>query len=100
MTIAEKVLERIPENAVVGLGAGRPCTPCIRALGKRVQHGFRVRGIPTSEASASLARELGIPLVTFADVEKIDIDVDGADEVDQQLDLIKGLGGALVREKI
>lgn len=100
MTVAEQVLERIPENATLGLGSGRAATAFIEALGQRVQQGFRVRGVPTSEASATLARRLGIPLITFDDVDQLDIDIDGADEVDPQLDLIKGLGGALVREKI
>jgi ribose 5-phosphate isomerase A len=65
-----------------------------------VRAGLRVRGVPTSEASAELARRLGIPLVSLDDVEQIDIDIDGADEVDPECNLIKGLGGALLRERI
>jgi len=99
-TIAEHALTMIHDNAVVGLGSGRAATAFIKALGGLVRQGLHVRGVPTSEGSARLARELGIPLATFEEVEALDIDVDGADEVDPQLDLIKGLGGALVREKI
>ena len=98
--IAERALELISDGAVVGLGTGRAATAFVRALGARVKTGLRVRGIATSEATARLATELGIPLASFADVDSIDIDVDGADEVDERLDLIKGYGGALVREKI
>jgi ribose 5-phosphate isomerase A len=98
--IAERALELIPDGSMVGLGTGQAATAFLHALGERVKAGLRVRGVPTSQASALLARQLGIPLVTFDDVEGLDVDVDGADEVDPQCDLIKGYGGALVREKI
>lgn len=98
--IAQKAVDLIPANSVVGLGTGRAATDFIHALGARVRAGLRVRGIPTSDASADLARQLGIPLVTFDDVDAIDVCVDGADEVDPAGDLIKGYGGALLREKI
>jgi ribose 5-phosphate isomerase A len=99
-TIAERALEFISEGSIVGLGTGHAATDFIHALGERVRSGFRVRGVPTSQASADLARQLGIPLVEFDAIDAIDVDVDGADEVDPQGDLIKGYGGALVREKI
>ncbi|MGH7266361.1 MAG: ribose-5-phosphate isomerase RpiA, partial [Candidatus Rokuibacteriota bacterium] len=83
-----------------GLGTGRAATAFVEALGARVRAGLRVRGVATSRATAELAAGLGIPLVTLADVEAIDLTVDGADEVDPRCDLIKGYGGALVREKI
>jgi ribose 5-phosphate isomerase A len=98
--IAERALELVPEGSVVGLGTGRAATAFLRALGERVQTGFRVRGIPTSQATADEASRLGIPLTTLDEVEWIDVTVDGADEVDPAGDLIKGYGGALVREKI
>lgn len=98
--IAQRVLEMIPANSVVGLGTGRAATAFIHALGERVRAGLKVRGIPTSDASAELAKKLGIPLVTFDDAEAIDVCVDGADEVDPAGDLIKGYGGALLREKV
>lgn len=98
--IVERALQLVPDGSVVGLGSGRAASAFILALGVRVRQGLRVRGVPTSQASADLATQAGIPLVDLADVESIDIDVDGADEVDPQCNLIKGLGGALLREKI
>jgi ribose 5-phosphate isomerase A len=98
--IARKAVELISADAVVGLGTGSAATQFIHALGERVKAGLAVRGIPTSDASAELATRLGIPLVTFDDVEAIDVCVDGADEVDPAGDLIKGYGGALLREKV
>ncbi|HEX7447514.1 MAG TPA: ribose-5-phosphate isomerase RpiA [Pirellulales bacterium] len=98
--IAQRALELIPDNSVVGLGTGHAATAFIEALGQKVAGGFHVRGIPTSQASAELAQSLGIALTTFDQVESIDVDVDGADEVDPQGNLIKGYGGALLREKI
>jgi ribose 5-phosphate isomerase A len=100
MTNGEKALEYVEDGAVVGLGTGRAATEFINALGARVQKGLKVRGVPTSIASATLAEKLGIPLTTLDDVESLDVAVDGADEVDPNLDLLKGFGGALVREKI
>ena len=84
----------------MGLGTGRAATAFIRTLGDRVSQGFRVRGVATSEVSAALARSLNIPLVGLDEAGTLDFDVDGADEVDPQGNLIKGLGGALLREKI
>ena len=98
--IAERALSFVKDGDVVGLGSGRASMDFVRALGARVQAGLNVRGIPTSQATADLARTLGIPLTSLDAVEGVDIAVDGADEVDPTLDLIKGYGGALVREKI
>jgi ribose 5-phosphate isomerase A len=100
MTTAERALEWIADGAVVGLGSGRAATQFARALGRRVQQGLRIIGVPTSNAVADVARQEGIPLTSLDQIEAIDVDVDGADEVDPHLNLIKGLGGALVREKI
>jgi ribose 5-phosphate isomerase A len=100
MTTGEKALEYVHDGAVVGLGTGRAATEFIQQLGGRVREGLRVRGVPTSNVSASLAEKLGIPLTTLDEVEALDVAVDGADEVDPNLDLLKGFGGALVREKI
>jgi len=91
-------LAEVKPGHVVGLGTGQAATAFIHALGAAVKNGLRVTGVPTSEASASLARTLGIPLV--AEPVALDVAVDGADEVDPKLDLVKGYGGALVREKI
>jgi ribose 5-phosphate isomerase A len=97
--LAARALEHVRDGALVGLGSGRAATAFVRALGARVVRGLRVRGVPTSEATARLARELGVPVVDL-DEGILDITVDGADEVDPHLDLIKGYGGALARERI
>jgi ribose 5-phosphate isomerase A len=100
MTIYERALEFIREGDVVGLGSGRASTEFIKLLGARQKAGFKVRGVPTSEASAQLATQLDIPLLTVAEGMPIAVTVDGADEVDPCLDLIKGYGRALIREKV
>ena len=100
MTIAERALALIEDGNAIGLGTGRAATLFIKALGERVKQGLRVRGVPTSDVTAGLARELGIPLATLEEVDELDITFDGADEVAPDLTLIKGYGGALVREKI
>src|SRR5947207_6634736 len=96
--LARRALGFVKDDTAVGLGAGRAATAFVRALAARVRDGLRVRGVPVSEATAALAGELGIPLVGL-EVD-IDVTVDGADEVDPDLNLIKGYGGALVRERL
>jgi len=93
-------LDTIKDGMIVGLGSGSTASLFIRELGTRVQGGLRVKGIPSSEESRKLADEVGVPLTTLAEHHSIDVTVDGADEVSESLDLTKGLGGALVREKI
>jgi ribose 5-phosphate isomerase A len=101
MTIVERALEMAPNDSRIGLGSGRAAQAFVSALGERIRAGsLRVHGVPTSEATASLARNEGIPLLTLADAGILDLTVDGADEVDPNLNLIKGYGRALVREKI
>ena len=86
---------------IVGLGTGSTARFAIEALIRRVRDGLRIRAIPTSERSAAQARAGGIPLTTFAEHRRIDVTIDGADEIQiGTLNLIKGLGGALLREKI
>ncbi len=98
---AEAALADLRDGMVVGLGTGSTAALMIEALGRRVRAGLRIVGIPTSERSAEQARAEGIPLVDFSTHPRIDITIDGADEVHTgTLDLIKGLGGALLREKI
>jgi ribose 5-phosphate isomerase A len=97
--LVARALSHVRDGALVGLGSGRTASAFVRALGARVQQGFRARGVPTSEATARLAREVGVPLAGL-DEGVLDLTVDGADEVDPRLDLIKGYGGALVRERI
>lgn len=98
--LGERAVQEIAPNTVVGLGTGKAATAFIHVLGERVRAGLPIRGVPTSDASAKLAKELGIPLVELSDVDAIDVDLDGADEVEPGCNLIKGYGGAMVREKI
>jgi len=98
--IGQCALEYVREDSVIGLGTGRAATAFVHGLGERVASGLRVRGVPTSDSTAALARELGIELSTLDATGRIDTTFDGADEVSPELDLIKGYGGALVREKI
>jgi len=96
----EAALRYVADGQVVGLGTGSTAVFAIRGLGDRVRAGLKIRGIPTSVRSRDLATELGIPLTTFDEVQQIDVTIDGADEFDPHLNLIKGGGGALLREKI
>ena len=101
MTIIERALELVSQHSLIGLGSGRAAQAFVRALGEKVRSGaIRVCGVPTSDETASLARKVGIPLSTLADAPLLDVTVDGADEVDPSLDLIKGYGRAMVREKV
>jgi ribose 5-phosphate isomerase A len=93
--------EAIEDGMVVGLGSGTTADMAIEVLAARVAKGLRIVGIPTSERTAALARNLGLPLTDFAAHRRIDIAIDGADQVKRStLELIKGHGGALLREKI
>lgn len=100
MTNVEKVLSEIRDGMVIGLGSGAASEKFIRELGERVRDGLSVHGVPTSKGSAKLATEVGIPLIELGDRLPLDLTVDGADEVDPYLNMIKGYGKALVREKI
>ena len=99
---AEAALPLVKSGMIVGLGTGSTADFFLKALGDALAAGKlkNIRGVPTSVQSDRRARELGIPLTTLAECPHPDITVDGADEVDPQLNLIKGLGGALLREKI
>jgi ribose 5-phosphate isomerase A len=101
---AERALEFVEDGMALGLGTGSTSAFFIRALGERVKQGLRVRGIATSDGSQKLAESLSIPITNFVDCPQLDLTVDGADEVAQVpglgLVLIKGGGGALLREKI
>jgi ribose 5-phosphate isomerase A len=97
---ARTSLKYVHDGQVVGLGSGSTATIAIRLLGERVRAGLKIRGIPTSIASRDLAGQLGIPLIAFDEAQQIDVTVDGADEFDPALNLIKGGGGAMLREKI
>ena len=97
---ARHALEFVSNGQTLGLGSGRAAAAFVEALGERVRAGLRVRGVPTSVATAELAERVGIPLVTLEEAGELDVAFDGADEVDPRLDCIKGYGGALVREMI
>src|SRR5207302_8025722 len=98
---ALRAIEEVDDGMVVGLGTGSTAAFVVEGLAARVAGGLRVVGIPTSERTAVHARRLGIPIATFAEHQRLDLTIDGADEVQLgTLDLIKGLGGALLREKI
>ncbi len=98
---ALRAIEEVEDGMVVGLGTGSTAAFVVEGLSARVAAGLRVVGIPTSERTAAQARRLGIPIATFAEHQRLDLTIDGADEVQLgTLDLIKGLGGALLREKI
>jgi ribose 5-phosphate isomerase A len=98
--LGAEAMRLVSNGQVVGLGTGQAATAFVRALAQRVAGGLDVRGVPTSETTASLARQLGIKLVTLDEVDAVDVAVDGADEVDPRADLIKGYGGALLRERV
>src|SRR6185437_7228691 len=101
MTIIERALELVPDHSVLGLGSGRAAEAFIHGLGERVRCGaIHVCGVATSEQTADLARELEIPMMSLAEADIVDVTVDGADEVDPDLNLIKGYGRAMVREKV
>lgn len=90
----------VEDGMTLGLGTGSSAAHFVRMLGQRAQQGLRVRGVPTSEATAHLATEVGVPLLDIDKVSTLDLAVDGADEFDPQFQLIKGGGAALLREKI
>jgi len=97
---AQRSLEFVEDGMVVGLGSGTTATHFIKLLGGRVKQGLKVRGIASSKTSEDLAESLSIPIIDFHVSTVIDVAIDGADEVTHQLELIKGGGGALLREKI
>ena len=96
---AAAAVELVCDGMLLGLGTGSTADHALELLGDRVAEGLAITGVPTSERTAARARELGIPLQQFEPGLRLDLAIDGADEVSPQLDLIKGLGGALLREK-
>lgn len=97
---AEAAVTVIRDGMTVGLGTGSTAYWAIQRIGELTANGLRIQAVPTSVQSEKLAKELGIPLLPWPEVERIDVTIDGADEIDPQLQLIKGGGGALLREKI
>ena len=97
---AEAALAFVEDGMSLGLGSGSTAAHFVRLLGERVAGGLRIVGVPTSRGTEALAREVGVPLAALDGIAELDLDVDGADEIGPSLSLIKGGGGALLREKI
>lgn len=96
----EKAADYVENGMALGLGTGSTVRYFVEKVGEMVQEGLKVVGVPTSKSTEDLAKECGIPLTTLEETPTLDMSVDGADEVDPSLNLIKGMGGALLREKI
>ncbi|MCJ0930153.1 ribose-5-phosphate isomerase RpiA [Virgibacillus halodenitrificans] len=96
----EASIKYVEDGMKIGLGSGSTVYWLIQALGQYIKDGGKIEGIPSSEQTQRWAAEAGVPLTTFSKVEQLDVTIDGADEVDKNLQLIKGGGGALFREKI
>ena len=97
---AARALEHVSDGMKLGLGTGSTARHFVELLGERVRAGLKVIGVPTSEATRADAERCGVPLTTLDDIDRLDLTVDGADEIDPVLNVIKGGGGALLREKI
>src|SRR3954466_2463724 len=97
---AGRALEYVRDGMKLGLGTGSTAKHFVELLGERVRAGLNVIGVPTSEATRADAARYGIPLTTLDEIDQLDLTIDGADEIDPALNLIKGGGGALLREKI
>src|SRR5699024_5573587 len=96
----EKAATFVESGMTIGLGTGSTAFWAIKKIGERVAEGLKIRAVATSIESENLAKKWNIPIVPFSEIDFLDIDIDGADEVDSNLNLIKGGGGALLREKI
>ena len=97
---AEAACEYVKDGMIVGLGTGSTAEFAVKKIGELVRNGLSIRGIPTSDATKILAESEGIPLIDFSETMSIDLTIDGADEIDANLNMIKGGGAALLREKI
>lgn len=95
-----RAAQMVEDGMVIGIGSGSTAAHFIEVLGRRVQTGLRIRGVPTSNRTAVLAQSVGIPLTDLRGNPHLDLDIDGADEIDPHLNVLKGGGGALLHEKI
>ena len=100
LSAAAAALAFVEDGMRVGLGSGSTAAHFVRLLGERVAGGLRIVGVPTSSGTEEIARSVGVPLATLDEMPELDLDVDGADEIGPSLALLKGGGGALLREKI
>lgn len=97
---AKEAVKLINDNQIIGLGTGSTAEYAVREIGKLVAEGLKIKGVPTSNKTEKLAKSLNILLITLDEVDSIDLTIDGTDEFDADLNLIKGGGGALFREKM
>jgi ribose 5-phosphate isomerase A len=97
---AAKAVEEVRDGMLVGLGTGSTAAYAVKCLADRVRQGLKVTAVATSQATDTLARRLGVPLISFQGLSSIDLTIDGADEIDHRFRAIKGGGGALLREKV
>jgi len=99
--VALEAVKHIQDNSIVGLGSGSTAAHVIQQIGEKIRlEGMRILGVPTSHQAMMLAVHCGVPLTTLNEYPQLDLAIDGADQIDRELDLIKGRGGALTREKI
>lgn len=98
--VGRRSVQEVRDGMLVGLGSGSTAAEFVRCLGERIREGLKIEGVATSTATEKLARSEGIPLRSFEEISRIDLTVDGVDEIDGQLRAVKGGGGALLREKI
>ena len=96
---AEQAVKLVKDGMTVGIGTGSTTAFAIEAISNRIKQGFSIKAVASSTRSEELAKKAGIKLISFSELERIDLYIDGADEVDRDLNLIKGGGGALLREK-
>lgn len=98
--LGEHAAQLVEDDMLVGLGTGSTAAAMVNAIGQRVRDGLRLTGVPTSSATFEQASSLGIPLVDLNDIDRLDLCIDGADEIDRSLSVVKGRGGALLFEKL
>ena len=97
---AGKAVEEVRDGMIVGLGTGSTAAYAVKRLSERIGHGLRITAVATSQATEALARRLAVPLIPFQQLSAVDLMIDGADEIDDRFQAIKGGGGALLREKV
>lgn len=97
---AAKAVEEVRDGMLVGLGTGSTAAYAVKSLSERIKHGLRITAVATSQSTEALARRLAVPLIPFQGLSAVDLTIDGADEIDDRFQAIKGGGGALLREKV